>query len=238
VSLARIVMVALWLFVGHAALGSLYWGFLNVPESNVLMLITSALLALLLVAVVGIVETTGVLWLRTDWTWRAALRRSLRALPAFLAALALWLLIRWICHRLVRYHDAHNGELDAWLIATFDWTRTTWLHRTIDYILHVIQFVIGTSLAVTLLSTTAAGPIADAIRPRWMKRALSPLQLAIIAVAFYGLIFLPWQAVYWRPASLPATVVQVPFALARLTLLGLVMHIGWTLILWAPQRRS
>jgi hypothetical protein len=238
VSLARIVIVALWLFVGHVALGGLYWGFLNVPESNVLMLITSALLALLLVAGAGIVETTGVLWLRTDWTWGAALRRSLRALPAFLAALALWLLIRWICHRLLRYHDAHSGELDAWLIATFDWTRTAWLHRTIDYILHFIQFVIGTSLAVTLLSTTAAGPIAGMVRPRWMKRAFSPLQLAIIAVAFYGLIFLPWQAVYWRPASLPATAVEVAFALAKLTILGLVMHIGWTLIQWAPQRRS
>ena len=69
-----------------------------------------------------------------------------------------------------------------------------------------------------------------------MRRALSPLQLAIIAVAFYGLIFLPWQAVYWRPASLPATAVEVAFALAKLTILGLVMHIGWTLILWAPQR--
>jgi hypothetical protein len=236
VNVARIVMVALWLFVGHAALGGLYWGFLNVPESNVLMLILSALLALLLVVSAGVIDTMGLLWLRPVETWRTALRRSLPALPAFLAALALWLIVRWICVRLLRYHEAHSGELDAWFIATFNWTRITWLHRTIDWILHVVQFVIGTSLAVTLLSTLAAGPIAGAFRANWLKRALSPLQLLIITVAFYGLIYLPWQAVYWRPASLPATAVEVAFALTKLTLFGLIMHIGWTLILWAPQR--
>jgi hypothetical protein len=238
VNVARILMVALWLFAGHAALGGLYWGFLNVPESNVLMLIVSALLALLLVIGAGIVETTGLLWLRADSTFRAALKRSVRALPAFLAALALWLVVRWICHRLLRYHDAHSGELDAWFIATFDWTRITWFHHTIDWLLHIVQFVVGTSLAVTLLATAAAGAIADAVHPRWMRRAISPLQLAIIAVAFYGLIFLPWQAVYWRPASLPASAAEVVFALAKLTILALVMHIGWSLILWAPQRAS
>jgi hypothetical protein len=236
VNIARIVIVALWLFVGHAVLGGIYWGFLNVPESNVLMLIVSALLALVLLVGAGVVKTTGLLWLRPDWTFRAALRRAVRALPAFLVALALWLVVRWICHRLLRYHEAHSGELDAWFIATFNWTRITWLHRTIDWLLHIVQFVIGTSLAVTLLATAAAGSFADVVSPRWMRRAFSPLQLAIIAVAFYGLIFLPWQAVYWRPASLPATAVEVAFALAKLTLLGLIMHIGWSLILWSPQR--
>jgi hypothetical protein len=219
-------------------LGGIYWGFLNVPESNVLMLIVSALLALLLVTGAGVIDTTGLLMLRSgdDWTWRTALRRSVGALPAFVAALALWLIVGWICGRLLRYHEAHSGELDAWFIATLNWTRIAWLHRTIDWLLHIVQFVIGTSLAITLLATAAAGTLADAVHPRWMRRALSPVQLLIVAVAFYGLIYLPWQAVYWRPASLPATTLEVAFALAKLTILGLLMHIGWTLILWAPQR--
>ena len=233
---ARIVNVALWLFVGHAVLGGLYWGFINGPESNVLMLLVSALLALLLVAGAGIVQTTGLLWLGPDWTLKTASRRAARALPAFLAAAALWLLVRWICQRLLRYHEAHSGELDAWFIATFNWTRITWLHRTIDWALHFIQFVIGTSLAVTLLATAASGSLADVVHPRWMRRAFSPLQIAVISVAFYGLIFLPWQAVYWRPASLPASAAEVVFALAKLTILGLLMHIGWSLILWTPRR--
>jgi hypothetical protein len=236
VNVARIVVVALWLLVGHAALGGLYWGFLNVPESNVLMLILSALLGLLLIAGAGVVDTTGLLLLRSDWTWRNALRRGLRVLPAFLAALALWLIVRWICVRLLRYHEAHSGELDAWFIATFNWTRITWVHRTIDWVLHVIQFVIGTSLAVTLLATAAAGPVGEVVSPRWLKRAFAPLQLLIVAVAFYGLIYLPWQAVYWRPSSLPATSAEVAFALTKLTLIALIMQIGWTLILWSPQR--
>jgi hypothetical protein len=236
VNAARIVIVALWLFAGHAVLGGIYWGFLNVPESNVVMLLISALLALLLLTGAGIVKTTGLLWLRPDWTFRAALSRSVRALPAFLVALALWLLVRWVCVRLLRYHEAHSGELDAWFIATFNWTRITWLHRTIDWLLHIVQFVIGTSLAVTLLATVATGSFADAASPRWLKRAFSPLQLVIIAVAFYGLIYLPWQAVYWRPASLPATAAEVAFALTKLILLGLVMHVGGSLILWSPQR--
>lgn len=232
----RIVKVALWLFAGHAVLGGIYWGFLNVPESNVLMLLLSALLALVLLIGAGIVKTTGLLWLRPDWTFRAALSRSIRAFPAFLVALALWLAVRWLSIRFLRYHEAHSGELDAWFISTLNWTRITWLHRTIDWILHIVQFVIGTSLAVTLLATIATGSFAHAASLGWLKRAFSPLQLVIIAVAFYGLIYLPWQAVYWRPASLPATAAEVAFAITKLLLLALVMHIGASLILWSPQR--
>ncbi len=52
---------------------AIYWGFLNVPESNVLMLLLSALLALAAADRRGHRRRRrGLLWLRPDWTFRAA----------------------------------------------------------------------------------------------------------------------------------------------------------------------
>jgi hypothetical protein len=233
--IGRLGVVVLWLCLGHAVLGGVYWFLLNVPESNVLMLIASALLAIVLVIGAGVVDTTALLWLRTDWPLGRAIRRSLGALPVFLLALAVWLLIAWVCGRLGQLHDQRGGELDAWLIAKFDWTRVAWMHRTIDYALDFVQYVVGTSLAVTLLTIGAAESVGDVARLHWITRGLHWLQLVVIAVAMFGLVWLPWQAAYWRPASLPATSTQVIFAVAKLAAIGVLMHLGWALVLWAPQ---
>ena len=98
-----------------------------------------------------------------------------------------------------------------------------------------MQFVVGTSLAVTLLTIGAAESIADVVRLRWIPRGLHWLQLVVVAVAMFGLVWLPWQAVYWRPASLPPTSMQIVFAVAKLIAIGVLMHLGWALVLWAPQ---
>jgi hypothetical protein len=235
--IGRLAAVVLWLCVGHGVLGGLYWLLLNVPESNVLMLIGSALLAIVLVIGAGVVDTTALLWLRPDWPLGRAMRRSLRVLPVFLLALAVWLLIAWVCAAFRAYYVNHSGELDAWLIAKFDWTRNAWLHRLIEYVIDVLQFVIGTSLAVSLLTIGAAESVVDVVRLRWIPRGLHWLQLVVVAVAMYGLVWLPWQAVYWRPSSLPATSMQVVFAIAKLLAIGVLMHVGWALVLWAPQFR-
>lgn len=235
--IGRLATVVLWLCVGHALLGGLYWTLLNVPESNVLMLIASVLLAILIVVGAAVIDTTALLWLRADWPLGRALRRSLVALPIFLLALAVWLLIAWICGRLASVHEVRGSELDAWLIAKFDWTRTAWLHRAIDYAIAIVKYVLGLSLAVSLLSIGAAESIADVGRLRWIPRGLHWLQLVVVAVAVYGLVWLPWQAVYWRPASLPPTSVQIVFSVVKLVVIDVLMHVGWALVLWAPQTR-
>jgi hypothetical protein len=233
--LRRLAGVVLWLFAGHLALGGLYWALLNVPESNVLALATSALLALVIVVGAGIVEVTGLLWLRPEWRWRAALARSLRVLPAFILALLLWCVVNWIVGAIETRYEARTGELDAWLIAKFNWTRTAWLHRLIPLLFAAVRYVIGFSLAVSLVAFAAAGRFIDVLRLRWLLRALSPGQLVIIGVAVAGLMWLPWNYVYWRPEAIPANRAELLFIGAKLAALGLLVHLGWALVLWAPH---
>lgn len=233
--LARLAAVVLWLLVGHLALGGAYWTLLTVPESNAIMLIASALLVVLLTIAAAIVETTGLLWLRPEWGWRASFARSLRALPAFVLAVLVWVIVCTIALQNQRYHELYGTQLDAWLIASFDITRATWLHRAIDYVLWFVEWVVGTSLAVALLNAAATGSFADIFRLRWIPRGLHWRPLLVITLAMLALIWQPWRGVYWRPASLPASSAEVAFTVAKLLILGLVMHVGWALVLWSPQ---
>ncbi len=233
--LRRLLAVTLWLFVGHAALGGLYWALLNVPESNVLALSLSALIVLLLVVGACIVDVTGLIWLRPEWRFRAALARSVRVLPVFLLALAMWWAVSWFVGRYEARYLVSKGELDAWLIAHFNITRSAWMQRLIPILFAFVRDVLGTSLAVSLVAAAAVGSFFDIFRFRWLLRALSPVQLVIIAVAVAGLIWLPWQGAYWRPSWIHSSSMELAFIVAKLTVLGLVAHLGWALILWAPH---
>ena len=238
VNVRRLLAVVLWLLVGHLVLGGLYWALLNVPESNVLALGTSALLALLILIGACVVDVTGLLWLRSDRTWRTALGRSLRVLPAFVIALLLWWAISWMVGRLEARYEVNTGELTAWFIAKFNWTRTGWVHRLIPLALDALRYVLGVSLAVSLVAFAAIEGFAGLFRLRWLLRALTPGQLVIIAIAIAGLIWLPWQYIYWRPAAIPANSIELLFNAVKLAIVALLIHIGWALILWAPQRRA
>jgi hypothetical protein len=238
VTVRRLLAVVCWLFVGHLTLGGLYWLLLNVPESNVLALGTSALLLLLIVIGLGIVDVTGLVWLHPDRTLRAALGRSLRALPVFLLALALWFVINWIAGAIEIRYEARTGEITAWFIAKFNWTRTNWVHRLIPLLIDGIRYVLGVSLVVSLIAAATMDGFVAIFRPRWLLRALSPGSLVIIAVSITALIWLPWQYVYWRPAAIPANVAEVLFNGIKLGIIGLLAHVGWALVLWAPQRHN
>lgn len=236
--IARLGAVAAWLLIGHAVLLCLYWGLLNVPESNALALALSAFLGLLLVCGAGIIDTAALILLKPGTTGRQALARSVRLLPAFILALLVWLAVSWTCGWLGGLHDAHSTEMDAWLIAKFDWTKTTLLHRTIVDVLSVIRYIIGISLAVSLVAVAAFDSGADVLRLRWIGRAFRPLQLAAIAVAIFGLMWLPWQAAYWLPRNVPDSNVQIIVATLKLLAIAVLAHVGWAIVLWAPQRQA
>jgi hypothetical protein len=237
VTIRRLLAVVLWLLLGHVALGGAYWLLLNVPESNVLALSTSFALALVLVIGACLVDVTALLWLRPDWRWRAALLRSVRVLPVFIIALVVWVAIYWIVTAMELRYEARTGEVDAWLIAKFNWTRTAWLHRTLSYVFEALRWVLSTSVAVALLTFAAVDGFAEIFRLRWLWRALSPGQLVIITVAVVGLFWLPWQYIYWRPAAIPPNTVELLFNGAKLFIVAFLINLGIALVLWAPQRR-
>jgi hypothetical protein len=239
--MARLVKVTLWLLVGHGMLAAVYWGLLNVPESNVAMLAASTALVMALLVGAIVVEVGAVLGLGTDAPWTERAWRALAAAPAFVFALAIWFAFAWLHSRLASLHEARSGEIDAWLIARFDWTRTAWLHRAMSLALHFLRDVLGLSLAVGALVTGTLGTLSDLLRLRWTRHAFAWRRLLVITLALVCLIWLPWQASTWRPASLPSNVVQPIFAAAKLAVIAVIAHMGWTLILWSatlsPRRQ-
>ena len=92
----RLIVVVAWLLVGHAALGGLYLGLLQVPESTAWMLALSAAIALaLVVGALWVQAGALVLWSGTRTlvpAVAAGLRRASALLPAVLLFAAAWYL--------------------------------------------------------------------------------------------------------------------------------------------------
>ena len=232
----RIVAVTGGLLAGHLVLAGIYWAFLQLPESNVAMLAASALLVVLLFAGMTGIQGQALLQFATDLPWRQRASQALKDPRPFMAAVLVWLVVSWLCGWVERRHEAHRGEIDAWLIAHADWTNTSWMHRTFEWILHGVRYVAGTSLAVGVLAAGVLGGLADVARLHWIRRALGVRRLAAVGLVVAALIWLPWRAMWWRPAFLPPGVIEPIAAALKLAVLAIVIHAGWTLILWLAAR--
>lgn len=234
----RLLVIVAWLLLGHAAIGGLYIGLLHVPESTAWTLGVSALLAL---AIAG-----GALWVHAGalLAW-APEREPLGAVfgglfcagwlvPALVVFGAAW----WVTGPIDTWHSVHRGEIDASLMVRFNWAETGWVHKTIEWVIFVLRYVIGGSLALALGAagvTRGAGAVAAA---RWVKRALHPVTLALVALFELALIVWPWHYLYWRPKSLPATKAEATFVGVKLFTIALLVAVGWALLLWTAVRAA
>lgn len=227
-----------WLAAGHAALLGLFWGLVNVPESNAAMLALSALTVLAGLVVAGLVEGTAAAWLLPGRTFREALRAGLTAAPALIAAILVFGACWWVGARLDAWHEAQRGPIDAWTIATFNTPDATWPHRLLDGVVFVVTEIVGVSLAIAIFFARLEGGIAAMVRPGWVRAALSRDQLTLVAIGVALFMALPWQFATWRPDGLPATWVQPAFAAAKLALIFLAMNVGWLICLLAGARNA
>jgi hypothetical protein len=234
---AGLAAITSWLLAGHGLAAGATWGLLLIPESNIAMLLLSLLTAIVIVILVGLVETTALL----AWTdrstrglagWRARLLDAGRRLPAFLAGLTAFALLWWLTARIDSWWTLHRGEIDAWLLVTFAWTDATPLHAVVGWITWSIRYVLGLSIALSLVLRG----IRALNRPDWLLDALGPIRLAAIAICLLVLVMLPWQVAEWRPARLPATWVEAMFVVAKLGAIALVAHVGWALVLLTAAR--
>lgn len=233
----RALSIVLCLVLGHATAGALFWAFVNVPESNVAMLALSAALALLIVVALGWTEATALLAWRPELALREAARRGLRAIPFFVMALMLFGVAWWLTARADGWLDARAGEIDAWLMATAGTTATAWAHRTLDVLLFAVRYVVGVSLAVALLAAGARKGWAGLRGFASARAGLSRRQIGLVGAAITLFVFLPLQAVYWRPETLPPNAIEIAFAAAKLGSIALVVNAGWALVLWAGSDR-
>ncbi len=229
--IAPLLATTACLAVGHALVLGLFWLLLRVPESNFFMLATSTLIVVAGIAFAGWVEGLGVATWTPGSRWRDSAIRSARALPGVPVAVLLFGLVFVLTRLAGATWDGRRGEIDAWLILHFGWARTAGLHKTVAWVLHVVRWVVGLSLALNVIGWAVVRGVRALGDAAWLAAAFSPRRLVLLGAILYGLIWLPWQAAYWRPGWLAPNWQEMVFVVAKLSLLYLVASCAWSGIL-------
>lgn len=234
----RLVIVTCWLLLGHAVLAGLYYWLLNVPESSVWMLGTSAMLGIAIVALGLYVYAVGIAGWLPDRTAARGIARAGRHVGSLLPPIVLLGLALWAGARADAWHAAHRGEIDAALMARFNQAETAWVHTTWYWLLFTLKYAVALSLALAWVVSGMTGGLRGLAAPRWVLRGLDPRAWGSILAAELVLITLPWRFVFWRPASLPATRAEVLFVGAKLAVIAVAAAIGWAIVLGIPVWRA
>lgn len=215
-SVPRFWQSAAVLACGYTLAALLFWALLNVPESTVMSLVLSVLLLVAATLCVGI--TTGLtLALSQHLTLSASLRRAIAALPGFLLGLLVCGLLWWATARFDLWWMRTRGEVDALVLRYLGTARTEPLHVAVPFLSWTVRWVLGLSVVAALTSAALSDDgrsigrgLRLAIRPRLLAAAL----LALL-VGGEGLR----RLAYWRPSGLPASSVEIAFAILKLGVL-------------------
>lgn len=217
----RLAIITAWLFVGSALTAAVYWAFLNTPESTLLALITSAVLAIAALVSLG-VTVNGAILMWSNGPSRPALRRALWRAPAVVPAALVVLAVWWLVSLAETWVALRNGQISAWFIAHFGWADSSWLFTGIRYGAMWLRWVIAALLAVWLMATLVHG----------FKFRLSVIRVALASLWFAVLIALPWAYLApWRPAWLPPTSAELAFAIVKLSIAATLVAAGVALVI-------
>lgn len=204
------------LMAGFACTGAAYWGLLNVPESNVLALVMSALLVLLVAAAAGVSLAMSIAK-GEGMSAGAAARRSASALPFFLLGLAVFGVLWLATTTFDAWWIAHRGEVDALALRYAGFTNTSPLHAAITWTTWLLRWGLGLSVVAGLVAmATLRGAVAPGAG---LRLSIAPLPLAATIAGLLLTTQVLWRAAAWRPEDLPPTSVEVYFAGAKLGLL-------------------
>jgi hypothetical protein len=234
----RLIVTTCWLIAGHAALAGLYYELLNVPESSVWMLGTSAMLCVAIVLLGLWVHVGGIAAWIPDRSPLRGIWRSWRHIGVGVPALVLLGLSWWTVARADAWHAMHRGEIDAALMARFNWAETAWVHRGWEWLLFGLWNGVALSLALAWVVAGLGGGFRGMSRPQWIGRGLDPRAWGSILAAQLVLIVLPWHHVFWRPAALPPARAEAVFVGAKLTIITIAAAIGWAIVLGIPVWRA
>jgi len=234
--MTRTRAIVAWLVAGHLLVGGLYWLLLQVPESNAWTLVASLLIALAALVMTGVVEETAILAWTASEPMGVALKTAVLRAWLVLLPLAVFGCLWWLTGTAQDWLTRHAGQIDAWMIAKLGWTKTAGLHTSMAWVIAFVRYGIGTSLAVALLASLSRQGLRGATSS-WLRHGLAWKPLVIISAVLFAGVWIPWQAVYWRPASLPPTWVQPAFAAVKLGVLYLVGNLAWAVVLRTASRQ-
>lgn len=221
----RVAEATAWVLAGGLLTGAAYWAFLNTPESTMWALVLSAALAIVSLSLLAI-TVTGAMLVWSNGSSRDTLRRAVARVPVIIpAALIVWLV--WLLvGRVTGWVSANSGQISAWFIARFGWSDVSALFSAINWTAWWVRWVLAPMIGLSVL----AGVV---------RRAASPLRLAIATLWFLLLVAAPWfYLAPWRPAGLQPTVVEPVFIAAKLALTALIMTVGVALIIREAARGS
>jgi hypothetical protein len=234
----RFALATLWVLVGSALAGGVYWAFLITPESTVWALMASALLALVALLIAGVTAGGAIAILSHGFSTRTfgrALRGSAGIIPAAVLVWIVW----WMAGHAETWVAMRSGQISAWFIARFGWDDVSWLFTGMRYTTAWCRWVGAGLLALSLIAGFVAIGWSTLTRFVWLTRALHPRALFLSTCWFVLLIALPWiYLVPWRPKALPASSIEFAFIVAKLALSAILFAIGATLIAYEASRTA
>lgn len=226
----RLATITLWILVGAALTGAVYWSFLITPESTIWSLAASALLLLAAGFLLALTVSGALLgWQHgvSSDLFRAAATGVPAGIPAALIAGLIW----WLAGAATDRITINSGPINAWFIAAFGWDDVSWLFTGIAWLAMWLKWVVAPMLALALMAAILAGGLRAVVGSAWIKRALAPVPLATATLLFAALVAAPWiYLAPWRPGGLPATSVELAFVVGKLAVTALLMAIGVALI--------
>lgn len=232
----KLALATIWILIGGAIAGGLYWMFLITPVSTTLALAVTALLAIAVLCIAGAV-INGTIEIVSRGFSAAGLRRAFASIGTIIPAGLILLLLWWLTSRVELSVAQYSGQISAWFIARFGWDNMSWLFTTISYAAMWFRWVLGGMLALSLMAAMLASGWSAAGRPSWIGRALRPRALLLATLAFALLVALPWMyLVPWRPTGIPATSVELVFIVSKLSIAAILGALGFALIIREASR--
>lgn len=226
----KLALATLWILIGGAIAGGLYWAFLITPVSTTLALAATALLAIAVLCIAGAV-INGTIEIVSRGFSASGLRRVVTYLGSIIPAGLIVLLLWWLTSRVELSVAQYSGQISAWFIARLGWDDMSWLFTTISYAAMWFRWVLGGMLALSLMAAMLTSGWSAAGRPSWIGHALRPRALLLATLAFVLFIALPWMyLVPWRPAGIPATSVELAFIVTKLSVAAVLAAAGLALI--------
>lgn len=227
----KLLLATAWILLGGAMAGGVYWTFLITPVSTAFALAFTAILAVIVLALIGFIANGAMEIWTNGWSLRGIMR-AFRSIPAIVPAALIVLVLWWLTSRSELWLAERSGPINAWFIARFGWDDMRWLFTAFGYLANWLRWVVGLMLALSLMAAIVSLGWSGAAKGSWITAALRPRKLFIATAALVILVALPWMFIVpWRPESLPPTSLETIFIVTKLTLVAVAVAIGLAVVL-------